>query len=388
MDAETNRRSSWVLPSLLVCIGAFLAVVLAGGEHGVADAAFVLLYATLLVGPFLLLAWFAAHVRRESIRRRQAFFANLTDLRAIRFMGRPPLASLAVAVILLPVMAVFLAGSVATADRGSADADGIAIVMAGMCLFFSLAAQALIQFNLGDYALWFAARRDALRLPARKPGSAAASRMVQSGTGRLERKVTMLNPMNQGRPDHRAPTPVSTGTGSGGALWLIALAMGVVGLYVMWRTGAAGVTVLPVLVSVFFMLMFLLSFRRDARELKQAREARHFEQYELDAAEPRLREAGVSPREDFCTRRVFDRFDSLVIHEAERHTHEPEKISQFLNLARDFVDVPYAANLARADDWEELNVHLKAACERAYLQYRLSLTKEERDKLDSYGPPF
>jgi hypothetical protein len=202
-----------------------------------------------------------------------------------------------------------------------------------------------------------------------------------------------------------------------GFVWLLAVILAVVGLAAMGRHGANPMVIVPVGISLFFMLMFIVSFRREARRIEAEQQMERLERAARRATEPDVDEPEYhQPREHHfgapvpygngqvneATREIFDRFDVRVIELARDLKLKPKDAAGLLEFARDFVDVPHASRLLRMSNNSELECHLDAAIERAVLQHAIStdcpkmLKVRKRDSMDFFyvdrdnddEPPF
>lgn len=172
----------------------------------------------------------------------------------------------------------------------------------------------------------------------------------------------MMNPWDQERTwqeggAERAPT------GSGGMLWLFAIVIAVIGLALLSKHGPHNVVVIPIGISVFFMVMFLFSHRRETRRIAWKRELVRMQAQQAIAAQPQR------PAVDTTLRKVFDRFDVKVIGHARNNHWSPDKIASFLDYARDYVDTQHSTALLNGNERGELDRHLDAALQRALLQH-------------------
>ena len=193
----------------------------------------------------------------------------------------------------------------------------------------------------------------------------------------------MMNPWDRERT-YEEPQGQGMGlpsTGGNGLLWLVAIIIAVIGLALMARHGANNVVMVPIGISVFFMIMFLFSHRREARRIAWKREVARYQEIE------RQRQQAVSVQttqrtNDAAMRKIFDRFDLKVIKHGRAHHWGAKDIASFLDYARDFVDTRHAGSLLDGNERGELDRHLDAALERAVLQHDI----ENPGKLTSEVP--
>jgi hypothetical protein len=184
-------------------------------------------------------------------------------------------------------------------------------------------------------------------------------------------------------------------SGGRGFVWLLAVILAVVGLAAMGRHGANPMVIVPVGISLLFMLMFIVSFRRESRRIEAEQRMQRLERAARRAADPEEEHYGDDqPREyhfgapvpysngqalvanhassNEASREVFDRYDVRVIELARNLELKPKEAAGLLEFARDFVDVAHATRLLRKGDQDELERHLDAAIERAVLQHAIS----------------
>lgn len=193
----------------------------------------------------------------------------------------------------------------------------------------------------------------------------------------------MMNPWDRERT-YEEPQGPGTGlpnTGGNGLLWLVAIIIAVIGLALMARHGANNIVMVPIGISVFFMVMFLFSHRREAKRIAWKREVARYQEIE------RQRQQAVSVQttqrtNDAAMRKIFDRFDLKVIKHGRAHNWAAGDIASFLDYARDFVDTRHAGSLLDGNERGELDRHLDAALERAVLQHDM----ENPGKLTSQVP--
>ncbi|MCB9933541.1 MAG: hypothetical protein H6841_08985 [Planctomycetes bacterium] len=187
----------------------------------------------------------------------------------------------------------------------------------------------------------------------------------------------MMNPWDQERTwnEKGASTPPS---GGAGLLWLVAIIIAVVGLALMAKHGANHVVFVPIGISFFFMVMFLVSHRREARRLAWKREVARMQ----DMHAQQVVQAPRPAAPDTTMRKVFDRFDAKVISHGRDKYWNPQRIASFLDYARDYVDTQHASALLAANERGELDRHLDAALQRALLQHDIE------NKNESMEPPF
>lgn len=181
----------------------------------------------------------------------------------------------------------------------------------------------------------------------------------------------MMNPWDSERT-YQEPGAGSAPSGSSGLLWLVAIIIAVVGLAVMSRHGANSVVAVPIGISLFFMIMFIFSHRRETRRIAWKREVAlmHEAQQRLPQNMAVTGHAPVSNQPaDLSMRKIFDRFDLKVITKGREKFWDAKRIAGFLDYARDFVDTQHASSLMKSGEKGELERHLEASLERALLQY-------------------
>jgi hypothetical protein len=195
----------------------------------------------------------------------------------------------------------------------------------------------------------------------------------------------MMNPWDRERT-YEEPQGERTGmpdTGGNGLLWRVAIVIAVIGLALMARHGANNLVMVPIGISVFFMVMFLFSHRREARRIAWKREVARMQEVER-ARQQQVVAADVPRANDVAMRKIFDRYDLKVINHGRMYGWGAKDIASFLDYARDFVDTRHAGRLLEGNERGELDRHLDAALERAVLQHDI----ERPGKLASEEPPF
>lgn len=208
----------------------------------------------------------------------------------------------------------------------------------------------------------------------------------------------MMNPWDRERTYKEKDTSPDTQAGGSGILWLIAIVIAVIGLAVMAKHGANQVVVVPIGISLFFMVMFIFSHRREARRLAWRREMARLREAARDqrihAPEYTAEDAAVGapvrkPVVDTAMRKIFDRFDSKVIAHGRMYDWKPQEIATFLDFARDFVDTQHANELITGGERGELDRHLEAAMDRALLQHDIAHPdKKPQGRYNYDEPPF
>jgi hypothetical protein len=191
----------------------------------------------------------------------------------------------------------------------------------------------------------------------------------------------MMNPWDNERTwqeDTGQPAPSK----SGGLLWLVAVVIAVVGLALLSRHGFNNVAVIPVGISLFFMVMFLISHRRETRRIAWKREVTRMQQANQQM-QPMTVQA-PRPAVDTTLRKVFDRYDLKVINHGRTYGWGPDRIASFLDYARDYVDTQHAGSLINGNEKGELDRHLDAALQRALLQHDI----EHKTDSKAMQPPF
>ncbi|MDC1142734.1 hypothetical protein OAU50_06555 [Planctomycetota bacterium] len=174
--------------------------------------------------------------------------------------------------------------------------------------------------------------------------------------------------MNQwDREQHMQPH-----SASGGIAWLISVVIAVIGLIALSKGAGHGAVTVPIFISVFFMVLYLFSHRREYKRIASAqKEAKIMQQANIIAAESK---AYINKQRDKELRRVFDRFDLMVIGNQRSQTRTASAVAEVLEFARDYVDSSHAIDLLKKEQFKELDIHLNAAYERAVLQLELSRT--------------
>lgn len=195
----------------------------------------------------------------------------------------------------------------------------------------------------------------------------------------------MMNPWDQERTfqERQGSNDVPV---SGGLLWLIAVIIAVVGLAVMSRHGFDNIVIVPIGISLFFMVLFLVSHRREARRLAWRREVARLREAARDMQTGAVGSSPAAPPPsavDVGMRKVFDRFDTKVISHGRSHFWKAPEIAGFLDFARDFVDTQYSQSLLDGNEKGELDRHLDAALQRALLQHDIANPDRHSDE-----PPF
>jgi len=190
----------------------------------------------------------------------------------------------------------------------------------------------------------------------------------------------MMNPWDQERT-YEGQGAESSPSSGGGMLWLIAIIIAVVGLVLLAKNGAHNVAFIPIGISFFFMVMFLVSHRREAKRLAWRREVARMQETPVVAPQS-LAYAPRPAAPDANLRKVFDRFDVKVITHGRDKYWNAQRIASFLDYARDYVDTQHASALLAANERGELDRHLDAALQRALLQHDIE------NKHDTMEPPF
>jgi hypothetical protein len=170
---------------------------------------------------------------------------------------------------------------------------------------------------------------------------------------------------------------------SSGLIWLVAVVIAVVGLALLSKRGFNDVAVIPVGISLFFMVMFLISHRRETRRIAWKREFSRMQQAQQQIQQvqaPRPAQTAV----DTTLRKVFDRYDLKVINHGRSYGWSPDRIAGFLDYARDYVDTQHAGTLINGNEKGELDRHLDAALQRALLQHDI----EHKTDSKSMETPF
>jgi hypothetical protein len=192
----------------------------------------------------------------------------------------------------------------------------------------------------------------------------------------------MMNPWDGERTWHDRG---GSGAHSGGSglLWLVAVIIAVIGLAVLARHGANSVVAIPIGISLFFMVMFIVSHRRETRRLAWKREMAMLQQAQQRLPQQVAMHEKPCPATDLALRKIFDRFDLKVITKGRDKYWDAKRIANLLEYARDFVDTQHAAALMKSGEKGELERHLEAALERALLQYDM-----ENPDSAPMEPPF
>ncbi|MHC4839591.1 MAG: hypothetical protein ACYTDT_01340 [Planctomycetota bacterium] len=159
---------------------------------------------------------------------------------------------------------------------------------------------------------------------------------------------------------------------SNGVAWLVSVVIAVIGLVALAKGGGHRAVVFPIFISVTFMVMFLFSHRRENKRIFKARQdAEVRRQAQAMAASS---QAHINKQRDKDLRRVFDRFDLYVIGSLQTSAKPANAVAEILEFARDYVDTNHAIELLKKEQFNELDIHLKAAYQRAFLQMELSKT--------------
>ena len=188
-----------------------------------------------------------------------------------------------------------------------------------------------------------------------------------------DRKRTYEEPQGQG-----AGLP---GTGGNGLLWLVAIVIAVIGLALMARHGANNVVMVPIGISVFFMVMFLFSHRREVKRIAWKREVARYQEMERNRQQT-IAVQNTQRTNDAAMRKIFDRFDLKVIKHGRMYGWDAKAIASFLDYARDFVDTRHAGSLLDGNERGELDRHLDAALERAVLQHDIENPGKLKEQTD------
>jgi len=198
----------------------------------------------------------------------------------------------------------------------------------------------------------------------------------------------MMNPWDRERM-WRESEPSTQGRGfANGLMWLVAIVLGLFGLIALAKSGGAkGVALIPIGISLFFIFMFMIGHRREQRRLAATR-------WQNQVGNQPLQEIRIEPQpapkaDDASLRKLYDRFDVMAIDECRENKLDAKQITDFLEMARDFMDTAHAAQLIRANNLAELEIHMHAALERAKLQFELNhpgAFKVVRPRYDD--PPF
>lgn len=209
----------------------------------------------------------------------------------------------------------------------------------------------------------------------------------------------MMNPGDRERMWRQSEQDNQPGGFAGGLAWLIAIILGVAGMVAMAKSSGRAVAVIPIGISLFFIFMFLIGHRREARRLSNLRAQARSPVEQLEAQylpairpEVRLEPQSLRRADDESLRRLYDRFDVRAIEECRANNMDAKAITAFLEMARDFVDTAHSAQLIHEGELEELDRHMGAALERAKLQYELNspgvFKAKVRHEHDIYNPPF
>lgn len=184
----------------------------------------------------------------------------------------------------------------------------------------------------------------------------------------------MMNPMSPwNRQEQLQPRKPSNGIA-----WLVSVIVAVIGLVALAKSGGNKAVVVPIFISVSFMVMFLFSHRRENKRIVRARQDAEFRHQ--DALIAAASEAEVNKQRDKDLRKIFDRFDVMVIEKEHGHYNMNAKaVAEILEYARDFVDANHAIELMNKGQMKELRIHLKAAYERATLQLALAKPEKKQD---------
>jgi len=193
----------------------------------------------------------------------------------------------------------------------------------------------------------------------------------------------MMNPWDSERTWQDGDNAPAQRTGSSGVLWLIAVVIAVIGLALLARHGANHVVMIPIGISLFFMVMFLASHRREARRIAWKREIAQFRLEQQRQAQATTVQA-PRPAVDTTLRKVFDRFDCKVINHGRSMGWSADRIANLLDYARDYVDTQHAGALVQGNEKGELDRHLEAALQRALLQHDIEHKTDSR----VMDPPF
>lgn len=186
----------------------------------------------------------------------------------------------------------------------------------------------------------------------------------------------MMNPWDRERmwresePGQQQPRGFASGLA-----WLVAIVLGVLGLAALGRPGGAkAVALIPIGISLFFIIMFLVGHRREQRRLSAARwqNAAGAVLPQAPLQEVRLEPQALPKADDASLRKLYDRFDVKAIELCRGSQMAAARTTEFLEMARDFMDTAHAAQLIRANNLAELDIHMHAALERARLQFELN----------------
>ncbi len=204
----------------------------------------------------------------------------------------------------------------------------------------------------------------------------------------------MMNPWDRERtyqqPEGTGAAPRSN---MAAFAWIVAVIVAAVALFAMARHGGGKIVAVPIGISLFFMMMFWISHRRESRLLAQRREMSRLNRAAGGPLAPRIHpeseleivaEPGTvaAPRpathaaHDRLARVLFDKFDLMLMAYGRDAKWEPKEIVAFMEFARDFLDIPYATGLLRESKssymTSDLEHHLDAAMGRALLQYEVN----------------
>ncbi|MCC6572693.1 MAG: hypothetical protein IT462_02780 [Planctomycetes bacterium] len=143
--------------------------------------------------------------------------------------------------------------------------------------------------------------------------------------------------------------------------WLASVFLAVAGLTAAFytRKSPSWAPFVALAISTGGMLLFLIQYSRACR-LQAANIIRP----------PVKAPVTIAITDGDAMRRLFDRFDIRAIERARALGLSSGDASSFLNLARDFVDVAHAQRLMNTGNEAELDVHIRAAIERALLTFQ------------------
>ena len=189
----------------------------------------------------------------------------------------------------------------------------------------------------------------------------------------------MMNPWEKERFAQEGGAESAPCKGSG-LMWIVAVIIAVVGLVLVSKHKLNDVAMIPIGISLFFMVMFMVSHRRENRRLAWKREVTRMQQ---DQRQAQIIAQPPRPAVDTTLRKVFDRYDVKVINHARSQGWSPDRIASFLDYARDYVDTQHAGALVTGNEKGELDRHLDAALHRALLQHDI---EHKSDK--PMEPPF
>ncbi|MBX3475042.1 MAG: hypothetical protein KF754_11715 [Planctomycetes bacterium] len=200
----------------------------------------------------------------------------------------------------------------------------------------------------------------------------------------------MMNPWDRERMWRESePNNQPRGFASGLA-WLVAIVLGVLGMMAMAKHGFRTVAVIPIGISLFFIFMFMIGHRREQRRLMSNR----WQQMATTVLpqpplqEIRLEQQSLPKADDASLRKLYDRFDVKAIEECRHNSLDAGKVTEFLEMSRDFMDTAHAAQLIRRNDLAELQIHMHAALERAKLQFELNNPGAFKAPPKIEEPPF